>query len=458
MEKYISKKEKASYGFAAVGSYMVAGITQSYLMYFFTDILIIPSSFVMMLMIVARIWDAANDPMMGVIVDRTSTKYGKMRPYVLAGSFLMLVTTIVLFMPLTGAPTAFKMIFAAVSYIIFGMAYTLTDVPAMGLMSVATPNSDERASLLSFYVTVGSVGSLLPVGLLTIFQSFIPEKYVYLAMSIFVGIITSAAYLTLFKNSKERFSTHTEKIAVRDMIKAAGKNKPMMLALLMSMTASPRYLIMPAALYIATYVINIPGLNSGTVLLLLYLVVGSGMFAGILLTPVVYKKLGYKTTCVIAAVTGGVSLTAAFLLGKINIYFALPFMTIGGLSLGSYNVLPYPMVGDSLDYLEWKTGERMEGVCFSLNSFVTKFNNAVGFIGLSAALTLLHFIEPSAAGVPAVQSASTVTGLFSLVTVVPGIGFLLSLIPICFYDFSGVKKEKILSELAVKRKAIKNGI
>lgn len=340
MEKYISEKEKASYGFAAVGSYMVAGITQSYLMYFFTYILIIPSAFVMMLMIVARVWDALNDPMMGVIVDRTSTKYGKMRPYVLVGSFLMLFTTIVLFMPLTGAPTMFKMIFAAVSYIIFGMAYTLTDVPAMGLMSVATPNSDERASLLSFYVTVGSVGSLLPVGLLTIFRSFIPEKYVYFAMSIFVGIITSAAYLTLFKNSKERFSTHTEKIAVRDMIKAAGRNKPMM-ALLMSMTASPRYVIMPAAMYIATYVINIPGFNS----------------------------------------------------------------------------------------------------------FVTKFNNAVGFMGLSAALTLFHFIEPSAAGVPAVQSASTVTGLFSLVTVIPGIGFLLSLIPICFYDFSGVKKEKIYLSL-----------
>lgn len=352
MEKYISEKEKASYGFAAVGSYMVAGITQSYLMYFFTDILIIPSAFVMMLMIVARVWDALNDPMMGVIVDRTSTKYGKMRPYVLVGSFLMLFTTIVLFMPLTGAPTMFKMIFAAVSYIIFGMAYTLTDVPAMGLMSVATPNSDERASLLSFYVTIGSVGSLLPVGLFTIFRSFIPEKYVYFAMSIFVGIITSAAYLTLFKNSKERLPTHAEKIAVRDMIKAAGKNKPMMMALLMSMAASPRYLIMPAALYIATYVINIPGLNS----------------------------------------------------------------------------------------------------------FVTKFNNAVGFIGLSAALTLFHFIEPSAAGVPAVQSASTVTGLFSLVTVIPGIGFLLSLIPICFYNFSGVKKGKILSELAVKRKAIKNGV
>ena len=100
----------------------------------------------------------------------------------------------------------FKMIFAAVSYIIFGMAYTLTDVPAMGLMSVATPSSDERASLLSFYVTVGSVGSLLPVGLLTIFQSFIPEKYVYFAMSIFVGQKLKRAFFHSYrKNCRARY-------------------------------------------------------------------------------------------------------------------------------------------------------------------------------------------------------------------------------------------------------------
>ena len=147
MEKYISKKEKASYGFAAVGSYMVAGITQSYLMYFFTDILIIPSAFVMMLMIVARAWDALNDPMMGVIVDRTSTKYGKMRPYVLVGSFLMLVTTIVLFMPLTGAPTMFKMIFAAVSYIIIQAA-----INSLGTIVIAASSAAFNIEVIAYDV------------------------------------------------------------------------------------------------------------------------------------------------------------------------------------------------------------------------------------------------------------------------------------------------------------------
>lgn len=450
MEKYIAKKEKISYGFSAVGSYMVAGIAQSYLMYFFTDILIIPSAFVMILMIGARIWDAINDPIMGVIVDKTHTKYGKMRPYVLIGSIVMLVTTVLLFLPVTDAPKTFKMVYAAITYLLFGMAYTLVDVPAMGLMSVATPNSSERASLLSFYVTVGSVGGLLPVGLLPVFQSFVSEKYVYFVMAVFVGIITSSAYLVLFKNSKERCATHTEKIAMKDMFKVAAKNRPMVATLVMSMVASPRYLIMPAALYIATYVISIKNLSSGTILLLLYLVVGSGMFGGILLTPVIYKKIGYKKTCIIAALVGGISLTIAFFAGKISYFAAMPFMTIGGMGLGAYNVLPYPMVGDSLDYLEWKTGERMEGTCFSLNSFVTKFNNAVGFIGIAVALIAFKFIEPQSAGIPLPQSDFTKDGLFSLVTIIPGISFLLSLIPVYFYNFHGEKREQILSELNSK--------
>lgn len=451
MKKFISKKEKWSYGFSAVGSYMVAGIAQSYLMYFFTDILIIPSAFVMLLMIGARVWDAINDPIMGVIVDKTNTKFGKMRPYVLIGAFVMLISTILLFLPITNAPKTFKMIYAAVTYIIFGMAYTLVDVPAMGLMSVATPDSSERASLLSFYVTVGSVGGLLPVGLLPVFQSFVSEKYVYFVMAVFVGLITSAAYLTLFKNSKERCATHTEKIAVKDMLGVASKNRPMVATLIMSVVASPRYLIMPAALYIATYVISIKNLSSGTILLLLYLVVGAGMFGGILLTPVLYKKIGYKKTCVIAALVGGISLTIAFFAGRVNYFIAMPFMTIGGMGLGAYNVLPYPMVGDSLDYLEWKTGERMEGTCFSLNSFVTKVNNAVGFIGIAIALIVFKFVEPQIAGVPLPQSDFTKNGLFSLVTIIPGISFLLSLIPIYFYNFCGAKREKILFELQSKK-------
>ena len=451
MQKFVRGKEKAAYGFAAVGSFMVANVVASYLSYFLTDILIVPTVFVTVLMTVARIWDMINDPLMGVLIDRTHTKNGKMRPYIKVGAFLIFIVSIMMFLPLSGMPPVVKMIFAAAMYLAFDTAYTIVDVPFMGLMSVATPDNKERASLLSFYVTLGSFGTIATILILPIFQSFLPEKWVYFALSSFVGILVLTSYLTLYRHSKERFATSTEKIAVKDMFRYAAKNKPMILTLLTSMIAAPRYLLMLAAAYISTYVIHIPGMNSGTVLVMLYLVVGGGMFAGILLTPPTYKKIGYKRTSLLFGTIGGVFLALAYFVGKSNYFAALPFMAIGGLGLGAYNTLPYPMVGDSLDYLEWKTGQRMEGVCFSWNSFVTKFNNAVGAILLAAGLVIFQFAQPVESGVPLEQSAFTINGLYAMVTIIPAVSFFLSLIPMACNTYTGARKASILQELALRK-------
>ena len=456
MTKFVKGKEKFSYGFAAVASYMVANMASSYLNIYLTDILLVPTTFILVLMICSRVWDMLNDPMMGVIVDKTNTPQGKMRPYVRVGAYIMAAFTVFLFYPLSGTSDAWKMVFATFMYLGFGMAYTLVDVPAMGMMSVATPDKDERASLLSFYVTVGSVGGLLPAALYFVLDYFVPQRWIYFVISAFVGVLVLCGYLCLYYNSKERFATSTERIKVKEMFKVVAKNKPMVLTLLMSMLASPRYLIMLCAIYISIYVVKIPGMEPGTVQLLLYLIVGAGMFAGfagILLTPVFYKRIGYKRTSLIAGAIGAVFLGAGFFVGLANIYAALPFMMIGGLGLGAYNTLPYPMVGDSLDYLEWKTGNRMEGICFSFNSFVTKFNNAVGAAGLALGLIVFQYVQPVVPGEYLPQSEFTVNGLYSMVTLVPAIGFLLSLIPMALYGYTGAKKERILAELAERRKA-----
>ena len=446
-------KEKFGYGFAAVGSYMVSGIVSSYFLNYVTDILILKEWwFTIALILVGRISDMITDPIMGVIVDKTRTKAGKMRPYVKAGSFLIGIVAILMYFPLSGSEPG-KMVWAMVMYVGFGLAYTLVDVPAMGMMSVATPDKDERASLLSFYVTVGSVGGLMPTVLYMVLDFFVPAKWIYFVLGVIVGIVAFAAYLYLYLHSTERFATQTEQIKVKDMVKAVSKNKPMALALLMSMLASPRYMIMSVAIYISIYVVEIPGLESGTVLVLLYIVVGAGMFAGILLTPPTYKKLGYKNASLLYGGIGAVFLGAGFGVGLVNIYAALPFMTIGGLGLGAYNTLPYPMVGDSLDYLEWTTGERMEGICFSLNSFVTKFNNAVGVLGVIVGLMVVEYVQPVESGVYLPQSDATKDGMFALATLIPAIGFALSLIPMFFYDYTGKRKERILAELEERRAA-----
>ncbi len=451
-KKYIGKKEKFSYGLAAVGSYMIANVIASYLQIFFTDVLIISPVFILVLMIFARFWDMANDPIMGIIIDKTNTPRGKMRPYIKVGAFLIFAVALLIFLPISSAPAWLKMVFAAVMYLAFDTAYTVVDVPAMGLMSVATPNPKERASLLSFYVTIGSIGTVLPIGLMAVLGTFVPERWVYFAISSITGLVIFLGYSLLYRNSKERFAMHSEKVKAKEMFKTAVKNKPMLLTLLTSMIAAPRYLIMLAAAYIATYVISIPGISSDTLLLLLYVVVGGGMFAGILLTPVIYKRIGYKRTSIIFGIVGGVFLTATFLVGYTNYYVALPLMCIGGLALGAYNVLPYPMVGDSLDYLEWKTGQRMEGVCFSLNSFVTKFNNAIGAIMLSVGIIVFQFRQPVESGVPLPQSEFTLTGLFAMVTLIPAIFFFLSIIPMALNTFTGKNRARILEELSARRR------
>ena len=245
-------REKFSYGFAAVGSYMVSGIVSSYFLSYVTDILIVESWwFIIALILVGRISDMITDPIMGVIVDKTRTKAGKMRPYVKIGAFAIGIVAVLMYFPLSGAQPA-KMAWAMIMYVGFGLAYTLVDVPAMGMMSVATPDKDERASLLSFYVTVGSIGGLMPTVIYMVLDFFVPPKWVYFVLAVLVGIVAFAAYLCLYANSKERFATNTEQIKVKDMVRAVSKNKPMALALLMSMLASPRYMIMSVAVYIST--------------------------------------------------------------------------------------------------------------------------------------------------------------------------------------------------------------
>ena len=103
-QKYIGKKEKFSYGLAAVGSYMIANVIASYLQIFLTDILIVSPVFILVLMVAARFWDMANDPIMGIVIDKTNTPKGKMRPYIKVGAFLIFGVALLMFLPISGAP------------------------------------------------------------------------------------------------------------------------------------------------------------------------------------------------------------------------------------------------------------------------------------------------------------------------------------------------------------------
>lgn len=453
--KFIRTKEKVSLSLASVNSYLVSGLVASYLLYFFTDIFLIPMAAVPIIMGAARVWDMINDPVMGILIDRTRiTKHGRMRKYFYYFAIPMgLLTGLLFFAPnLNGGV---KILYAAVTYFAFDTLYTVVDIPLWSLISASTPNSGERAKTLSLVVLFGSIGGVIPMLAVPVFSGLMGEKMGYFTFAALAGMFGMIALLSVYRNGRERLKpVQEEKVPVKTVLRTALKNAPMLLTLLASVLSCTRYLLQISAVYVASYNIQ-SSLSAETVQIIMVVCVGAGMGLGMILCPMLYTRFGYKKVYITFGILGAVTLGAAYLVGYGSLGKILPFLLLGGVPLGVFSSITYPMVGDSLDYLEWKTGQRFEGFCFSLHSTMTKFNNAFAAITVSVFLVAINFKQPvlDAAGVAVkqVQDAATLDGIYALVSLLPAIGFALSIIPMCFYKFSGKRREKILAELEERR-------
>ena len=454
--KYIKPREKVSLSLASVNSYLVSSLIASYLLYFFTDIFLVPMAAVPVIMGVARVWDMINDPIMGILIDRSKvTRHGRMRKYFFYFAIPMgLLTALLFFAP--NLPDAAKIAYAMVTYFVFDTLYTVVDIPLWSLISASTPNSNERAKTLSLVVLFGSIGSVIPMLAVPMFAGALGEKNGYFSFAALAGLFGMTALFCVYRNGRERLKpVQEEKVPVKTVIRIAMKNTPMLLTLLASILSCTRYLLQISAVYVASYNIK-SDFSAETVQIILVVFVGVGMAIGMILTPILYTRFGYKKVYISFGVIGAVVLGAAYLVGYGSLGRILPFLLIGGIPLGVFSSITYPMVGDSLDYLEWKTGQRFEGFCFSIHSTMTKFNNAFAAIAVSVFLVVIGFQQPvrDAAGIAVkqVQSAATLDGIYALVSLLPAIGFALAIIPMCFYKFTGKRKEQILAELEERRR------
>ena len=154
---YIPKKERWAFSIGAMGQGMIYAMMSSYISDYYLNVLQLAPMFVLLLMLLARVWDAINDPLMGMIVDRRTTKYGKMKPYILYASIPIGVLTVLMYF----SPNLNKgalMAYAAVVYVLWGMIYTMADVPFWSLPNVMTADAEERSSTISFGITLNDAG------------------------------------------------------------------------------------------------------------------------------------------------------------------------------------------------------------------------------------------------------------------------------------------------------------
>ena len=245
-----------------------------------------------------------------------------------------------------------------------------------------------------------------------------------------------------------------------------------MLTAAMGILSSARYMYQAGAVHVARYSFyigkDLTGLteiekeaalqsNISLVSTVFQIASALGMFGAMLLMPVLFKKFNYKQIIISTSLMGAVSSMIVWFLGYERFWLCVPFFVISCIPLGAINVCAFAMIGDCLDYMEWKTGARLTGLGSAIQSFVTKLGNAIStsFIIVMYMIVNLDVASISAkvTANPLEMDAGVRTGMFSLISIIPAVSLLLCTVPLFFYDLVGEKKEKITRELAEQRKA-----
>lgn len=401
----LSGKEKAAYGLGAVGKDMVYMLSASYVLYYYQDILGVSAFAMGIILLVARIFDAFNDPIMGVIVAKTKTRWGKFRPWLLIGT----VTNAVMLYLLYAAPPSLSgngvVIYAAVFYILWGVTYTMMDIPYWSMVPAFTDSGKERESLSALARSCAGVGSAV-ISIVAIISvkaigsaiegdsapASLIERTGFKWLALIVSILFILFTLVTCVCIKEKSSVDMQTASVKDMFRALIQNDQamtMVIAIVLVNTAV--YITNNLVIYFFKYdIANITWQNDYT----LFTTFGGGMqiIAMMLFFPLLRKlcdtiKIFYLS--IASAVIGYIVLLAMALTGTKNIYilFVPAFFIMS--AVGILNVIVTIFLANTVDYGEWKNNRRDESVIFSMQTFVVKL--ASGLAALVASLCLSIF-------------------------------------------------------------------
>lgn len=498
-KKYLTMKERICFTIGAFGRSGIYTLMSMFTLVFFQNGAGLTLKQGTTIILIGRIFDALNDPVMGMIVDMTKSKWGKMRPYLLFAPIPIAVTTILLFSaPFEDGSTA-AFIWALITYILWGIAFTIQDVPFWGLSSVITPLESERTSFISTARLGSTFGGILPALLVPIlYQSNLGYTRGFFISGLIFALLGCGLSILIFFVSKERVPKTDHTPSFKETFAVLGKDKLLIIVIFASILGSTMVTANQCADYIGNYLIiqnytdfsriftdasqtavinNVDAaaaydfwIPRGTIVTTLTVAIGVGMVPAMALFPVLRKKFSLKQIYIGSALFGLIVHGLCYIvlsqdITKVNIYILWIFLFLMGLPLGIYNVITYALIADSVDYLEWKTGERHEGVCFSFQTFLSKVNAAIATFVFGQILDQTDFkaVDKSLVDVAGrqifyEQSLDTQKMLLALVTIVPAVGFLLTIIPMFFNDYTGKTKDKAQEELEEARiaKGIEN--
>lgn len=466
-KRYVGVKETLLYGIANGGQCIGYNMIRAQFNFFLVTVFGVPAEAVALMILVMGLWDAFNDPIMGSLVDRTRTRYGKLRPYLMFVPLPLGIITVLFFggpVFLGDATDTKKIIYMCITYFLWEFFYTIGDIPFWGLSAAISPNPDDRSRAIKSARLISGIIGGIPGIIIIPCVDLARNGIIPLSMSqvfFILGILAGTVGMFLFSLSgfctKERVVQSNDEPALLDCFRYLFKNRPLLLITLSNIigtiegiggTFTTFFYTMSLGINSLSLLAGLPGTLMGWATYPLMTVLEKRWTSRQIVIRVSFFH-AFVTVCVFLAGCRCYS----------NPAIIVPLLALQGVSgavSGSIKmVIPTKMIAETVDYMEYKTGKRNEGMSFSILTFVGKLTAS---LSASMAALIMPLVGVAEVGEEMVlvenSGVNTLFWLWGLVTCIPTLLGLFSLVPYFFYDLEGDKLKTIQEENRKRQEAI----
>ncbi|MBN2597900.1 MAG: MFS transporter [Marinifilaceae bacterium] len=446
IESKLSLKEKVGYSLGDTASHFVWDMVGFWILIFYTDTFGISAAAAGTIMLIARFWDMISDPIMGIIADRTNTRWGKFRPYILWMALPYSVLAVLTFTTPDLGPTG-KVIYAGVTYILLMSVFTAINLPYSSLGAVMTSDSYERAGLNSYRFIFAFVGQFIVSGTalsLALYFGGGDNAKGYQYTLILFSVISFVLFMITFKTTKERVQPPKEqKESLKEDFQNLFKNKPWLILFFVGIISFIMFAMqnLSIAYYFKYYIGKEENVQ-------LFNVIGTvALIVAIPFSKPLAKRFGKRNVFLASSLLSGFFFICLYLPAANNLTMIYAFNILAKMSYAPAVPLLWTMLADTADYSEWKTGRRSTGLVFSAATFAQKAGWGIGGALAGWMLAIFNFT-------PNVEQTETaITGIKLMISVIPGILYMSCAILLYFYTIDHETCVVMKSDLDQRRLA-----
>jgi GPH family glycoside/pentoside/hexuronide:cation symporter/probable glucitol transport protein GutA len=444
MKKEVTKLQITGHVIGGLGHNLIYALFSGFLSIFYTDVFGLSPAFTATLFLVARIWDAVNDHLMGFLSDKTKTRIGRYRSWLIFMSPILAFILVLCFI-VPDTTTILSYVYAYVTYILLGMAFTTLDVPYWTLPAVMTSSPEKRNKIFGisgFFacITAGIGAVIIPILIKNLGGGDVKTAYMLTAIIFAVfGIITYIISALLVRENVERV---TEKISFKIGMKSLFKNKPLLILMGANLLGNMAFQVkIGITTYYATYALG--SLDYATYLSAMLLI---GMLIGAAITPMLINKFGAKKVIMGLEIAGIVFSVIYYFVGYKTLWAVMLMSGLSAIVLGAFTIVANAMTADTIDYAEVKFNQRNEGIITSTRTFITKLATAI--VG-STALYVLGLFGYVAGET---QTPFVLDSMQFMMSMFPAICYVIALIITIFYPLDKKALSVIENEIKIRRK------